>query len=411
MDTRSDVYVIINGCRKSSDDSDNYYYEHTPDLGYQRLLDKAKGNILGMEIIRDQSGNILRGSQSRVYNGKLVQTLLEGHSILSLEGSLSRDCDVEKNDGEVVSKLVHPRFSQSDVMDCSKSVETENGDLSEMLEEEKKEKVSSDVNGEPESVDAGPDETDVSKEPKSRDKACSPKNNLHELWALLNFLLPEIFSSAETFDEWFQISGENDQEEVVQQLHKIVLYILFALLILLSGPSTFLAQKMKSDVEKGLPPKKETILKVGMSQMQKQYYKALLQKDLEVVNAGGERKRLLNIAMQLRCPRLLKLELVGCEGSYDGIKAIGQCCQMMEAVRELVFKDCWGLDNNSFMTAIAVPVARALGYSLALSYKGIADVVQPTFALGNSLALSYIIVSTCIFSHGRKEQQTATRKA
>ena len=34
--------------------------------------------------------------------------------------------------------------------------------------------------------------------------------------------------------------------------------------------------------------------------MQKQYYKGLLQKDLEVLNAGGERKRLLNIAMQLR---------------------------------------------------------------------------------------------------------------
>ncbi|BAU03764.1 hypothetical protein VIGAN_UM175400 [Vigna angularis var. angularis] len=53
----------------------------------------------------------------------------------------------------------------------------------------------------------------------------------------------------------------------------------------------FLLRRLKSDVEKGLPPKKETILKVGMSQMQKQYYKALLQKDLEVVNAGGERKR------------------------------------------------------------------------------------------------------------------------
>lgn len=47
------------------------------------------------------------------------------------------------------------------------------------------------------------------------------QNNLHELWALLNFLLPEIFSSAETFDEWFQISGENDEHEVVQQLHKV----------------------------------------------------------------------------------------------------------------------------------------------------------------------------------------------
>ncbi|PIN08491.1 hypothetical protein CDL12_18929 [Handroanthus impetiginosus] len=30
------------------------------------------------------------------------------------------------------------------------------------------------------------------------------------------------------------------------------------------------------------------------------------------------------------CRRLVKLELVGCEGSYDGIKAIGQCCSMME---------------------------------------------------------------------------------
>ncbi|KAK6117313.1 hypothetical protein DH2020_048947 [Rehmannia glutinosa] len=95
-----------------------------------------------------------------------------------------------------------------------------------------------------------------------------------------------IFSSAETFDEWFQISGENDQQEVVQQLHKVL--------------RPFLLRRLKSDVEKGLPPKKETILKVGMSQMQKQYYRALLQKDLEVVNAGGGAKRLLNIAMQLR---------------------------------------------------------------------------------------------------------------
>ncbi|CAN1164463.1 ISWI chromatin-remodeling complex ATPase CHR17 [Linum perenne] len=112
------------------------------------------------------------------------------------------------------------------------------------------------------------------------------QNNLYELWDLLNFLLPEIFSSAETFDEWFQINAENDQQEVVQQLHKIL--------------RPFLLRRLKFDVEKGLPPKKETILKVGMSQMQKQYYKALLQKDLEVVNAGGERKRLLNIAMQLQ---------------------------------------------------------------------------------------------------------------
>ena len=29
------------------------------------------------------------------------------------------------------------------------------------------------------------------------------QNNLHELWALLNFLLPEVFGTAGQFEEWF----------------------------------------------------------------------------------------------------------------------------------------------------------------------------------------------------------------
>nr|GEV92398.1 zinc finger, CCHC-type [Tanacetum cinerariifolium] len=119
MDARSDVYVLSNGCKKCSDDSDCYYWGYTPgmfiDLFLYRddmvfscgckaeiwatkgLLDKAKGNVLGMEIVWDQSGYTLRVSQSRFYNEKLVQTLLEGYFILSLEGSLSGDYDVEKN--------------------------------------------------------------------------------------------------------------------------------------------------------------------------------------------------------------------------------------------------------------------------------------------------------------------------
>nr|GEW14427.1 zinc finger, CCHC-type [Tanacetum cinerariifolium] len=119
MDVRSNVYVLSNGCKKCSDDNDGYYWEYTPGMfillffyiddtvffcgckagiwATKGLLDKAKENVLGMEIIRDQSGNTLWVSQSRFYNGKLVQTLLEGYSILSLEGSISRDCDVKKN--------------------------------------------------------------------------------------------------------------------------------------------------------------------------------------------------------------------------------------------------------------------------------------------------------------------------
>ncbi|GKE22021.1 hypothetical protein Tco_1433533 [Tanacetum coccineum] len=87
MDARSDVYVLSNGCRKSSDDGHDYYWECAP------------------EIIRDQSGTTLRVSQSKIHNEKLVQTLLEGHSILSLEDSLSEDCDVEKNASVSVDML------------------------------------------------------------------------------------------------------------------------------------------------------------------------------------------------------------------------------------------------------------------------------------------------------------------
>lgn len=61
--------------------------------------------------------------------------------------------------------------------------------------------------------------------------ATSLQNNLHDLWSLLNFLFPEIFSSAETFDEWFQISGQSDQQEVVQQLHKVNLICMFGNLL------------------------------------------------------------------------------------------------------------------------------------------------------------------------------------
>lgn len=44
------------------------------------------------------------------------------------------------------------------------------------------------------------------------------QNNLHELWALLNFLMPSVFTSAELFDSYFACSV---QEEVVHRLHTV----------------------------------------------------------------------------------------------------------------------------------------------------------------------------------------------
>ncbi|GJT97404.1 hypothetical protein Tco_1092922 [Tanacetum coccineum] len=48
------------------------------------LLDKAKGNVLGIEIIRDQSGNTLRVSQSKFYNRKMVN----GHIHIAVESQV-----------------------------------------------------------------------------------------------------------------------------------------------------------------------------------------------------------------------------------------------------------------------------------------------------------------------------------
>lgn len=48
------------------------------------------------------------------------------------------------------------------------------------------------------------------------------QNNLHELWALLNFLLPDIFGDAEQFDEWFSLSDNQGQENVIKKLHTVL---------------------------------------------------------------------------------------------------------------------------------------------------------------------------------------------
>nr|GEX09896.1 zinc finger, CCHC-type [Tanacetum cinerariifolium] len=59
MDGRSDVYVLSNDYKKSSDDSHDYYWEYAD---YKEGLKQSKRTCL--EIIRDQSGNTLRVSQS-----------------------------------------------------------------------------------------------------------------------------------------------------------------------------------------------------------------------------------------------------------------------------------------------------------------------------------------------------------
>ena len=118
------------------------------------------------------------------------------------------------------------------------------------------------------------------------------QNNLHELWALLNFLLPDIFGSSEAFDSWFNLASDSKDEEAkantIRQLHRIL--------------RPFMLRRLKSDVAKTLPPKKETFLYVGMTKMQRELYKSILQRNINDVLAksGGDRTRLANLIMHLR---------------------------------------------------------------------------------------------------------------
>eukprot|EP00069_Balaena_mysticetus_P010011 bmy_20500T0 len=114
------------------------------------------------------------------------------------------------------------------------------------------------------------------------------QNNLHELWALLNFLLPDVFNSADDFDSWFDTKNCLGDQKLVERLHAVL--------------KPFLLRRIKTDVEKSLPPKKEIKIYLGLSKMQREWYTKILMKDIDVLNSAGkmDKMRLLNILMQLR---------------------------------------------------------------------------------------------------------------
>lgn len=48
-------------------------------------------------------------------------------------------------------------------------------------------------------------------------------------------------------------------------------------------------RRIKKDVEKSLPDKKETYLYIGMTLLQRKLYKNILLKNVDVVNGAGEK--------------------------------------------------------------------------------------------------------------------------
>ncbi|CAJ0755739.1 18303_t:CDS:2 [Entrophospora sp. SA101] len=109
-------------------------------------------------------------------------------------------------------------------------------------------------------------------------------NNLPELWSLLNFVLPKIFNSLDSFDEWFNTPFANtggqdkialNEEEtllIIRRLHKVL--------------RPFLLRRLKKDVESELPDKVERVIKVKLSALQVKLYNQMKTHGAIFVNKG-----------------------------------------------------------------------------------------------------------------------------
>ena len=95
------------------------------------------------------------------------------------------------------------------------------------------------------------------------------QNNLHELWALLHFLHPEIFASSDAFDRAFDHSRGLLDERVVSQVGELL--------------GSFVLRRLKAQVLSGLPPKRVVRLRPPMSRTQFELSKELLQQKSDLL--------------------------------------------------------------------------------------------------------------------------------
>ena len=111
-------------------------------------------------------------------------------------------------------------------------------------------------------------------------------NATEELWALLHFANPNVFS---TRDEFLSKFGEMTDADQVNELHALL--------------RPYLLRRVKEDVEKSLPPKEETILEVSLTPIQKTFYKAIYERNTSFLFKGAKVSNtpsLANVAMEIR---------------------------------------------------------------------------------------------------------------
>jgi E1A-binding protein p400 len=120
------------------------------------------------------------------------------------------------------------------------------------------------------------------------------QNDVMELWSLMHFLMPHIFTSQQDFKEWFsnpfnQSMNQNKilNMKVVQSLQTIL--------------RPFLLRRMKKDVEKQLPKKVEHIVKCELSRRQRLLYDEYINNNrTQSTLQQADFFSIMNVLMQLR---------------------------------------------------------------------------------------------------------------
>ena len=91
------------------------------------------------------------------------------------------------------------------------------------------------------------------------------QNNLHELWALLNYILPSVFKASRTFDEAARVREDMVDVDVCAAARSLL-------------DRAMMLRRLKRDVETSLLPKVICKLFVDMTPLQLQLYKGILQR-------------------------------------------------------------------------------------------------------------------------------------
>lgn len=92
------------------------------------------------------------------------------------------------------------------------------------------------------------------------------QNNTHEIWALLHFLLPRVFTSSEPFDRCFNLITNSVDQSQLLKLHTLL--------------RPLMLRRVKAEIQQKLPKKTETKIFVGLSELQREWYKKLVSKDM-----------------------------------------------------------------------------------------------------------------------------------